>query len=80
MMSWVRLALHVALVAEVLHEVADGEVGGAALPAVAELLAVPQRFVVGYIEVLDFVPDAGQGRASRGGRGAIDSPLTSKVV
>ena len=45
-----------------LHQVADGEVGGVALAAVAKLLAHGEGGVVGGVDGLDFVPDAAQRR------------------
>src|SRR6185295_1117319 len=50
----------VPIMRELLHEVADGEVGRVALAAVAELLAEPQRLEVGAVERLDLIAEAVQ--------------------
>ena len=43
-----------------LHEIADGEVGRIALAAVAELLAEPERLLIGAVERLHPVAEAGE--------------------
>ncbi len=58
-----RHALAIAQVDQMLHEVADGEVRGIALRAVAEFLAVAQRLGVGDVERLHVVAEAGERRA-----------------
>ena len=52
-----RHVLAVAQVHQVLHEIADGEVRGVALGAVAEFLPEPKRIGVGHVERLDRVAE-----------------------
>jgi hypothetical protein len=56
------LGLHALLAqaVEVLHQVADREVGRVALAAVAELAPVLERVVVGHVERAHLVADAAQ--------------------
>ena len=75
-----RHALRVAQVREVLHEVADGEVGRVALAAVAELLAERSASLSGTSSGVHLVAEAARAPRSRAGRAPSSGRRTRIVV